>query len=352
MHHFDYEDKPADYLKPEIVALIASIREYKGRQVFLAEAHGDDLRGLMPAARIRSTGASNRIEGIVTTEQRLVDLVLEKTAPRNRFEEEIAGYRDVLDTIQHSFEHIPIQPGSILQLHRDLYAYTSSVGGEYKRSDNVIAERDDQGRLLVRFQPASALMTPAYMEGLCQAYREAMEAGLHDPLILIAMFILDFLCIHPFRDGNGRMSRLLTLLLLDRSGYRVGQYISLEELTEKTREVYYDALQASSIDWETNENSCLPFIRYFLGTLVKAYRELEKKVEGSPARATTKADRVKRTIDRQGSRITKREIMAANPDISKVTVERALADLVKSGFIKKAGAGPATAYIKVPGLTE
>jgi Fic family protein len=347
MHIFDYKDKPADYLLPEVVALIARIREHKGRQELFAESHVDELQNLLQVAKIQSTGASNRIEGIATTDRRLEDLVLLKVTPRNRSEEEIAGYREVLALIHEQYDHIPVRPGPILQLHRDLYSYSSSsTGGEYKRTDNIIAELDDKGQALVRFQPTSALKTPDYMERLCQAYGDAVKAGQHDPLILTAMFILDFLCIHPFHDGNGRMSRLLTLLLLYQSGYWVGKYISLEMLTERTKEVYYDALQASSMTWETNENSYLPFLRYFLGTLLKAYREFEGRVEDLLHGTASKADRVKRTIDQQAGKITKREILLLNPDISKVTVERALSNLLRSGYIEKVDAGPATGYIK------
>lgn len=347
MHRFDYKDKPGEYLSPEIVSLIALIREHKGRQELFLEAHQDELESLLLLARVQSTGASNRIEGISTTDRRLEDLVLKKSEPRNRSEEEIAGYREVLSLIHDSYDYIPVSPGPILQLHRDLYSYSSSsIGGEYKRTDNRIAELDDKGEILVRFQPPTAIQTPDCMEELCRAYREAIEAKKHDPLILTAMFILDFLCIHPFSDGNGRMSRLLTLLTLYQAGYLVGKYISLEMLTEKTKEVYYEALQESSEGWRDNQNSYEAFLRYFLGILVKAYRDFESRLEHLLFRKETKADRVKTTIDRMRGKISKREILNLNPDISKVTVERALSSLLKSGYIEKVGAGPATAYVK------
>ncbi len=348
MHLFDYQDKPAAYLTPPIVRLISEIREHKGRQDLFAEAHADELKALLQDARIQSISSSNRIEGIATSDKRMRELVLENAQPRNRPEEEIAGYREVLALIHENYEHIPIRPGTILQLHRDLYSYSpSSIGGSYKKTDNVIGEEDEKGQLHVRFQPSPAHLTAGHMESLCNAYNHALETSQHDPLILTALFLLDFLCIHPFTDGNGRMSRLLTLLMLYQSGYWVGKYISLERLTEKTKESYYDALQASSLHWQENRNTYEPFLRYLLGILIKAYNDFEKRVEHLIHRKGSKADRVKAVIDRTLGAISKREILDQCPDISQSTVERALASLVKAGYIDKVNAGPATAYVKV-----
>ncbi|NLO67198.1 MAG: Fic family protein [Bacteroidales bacterium] len=347
MHLFDYQNKPADYLTPEIVNLISTIREHKGRQDLFAEAHADELETLLQVAKIQSVGASNRIEGISTTDRRIREIVLDKSEPRNRSEEEIAGYREVLSLIHENYDHIPIQPNIILQLHRDLYSFSSSsMGGIYKKTDNLIAELDAQGRTLIRFEPTPAHLAPGQMEELCAAYEKAIQANRHDPLILTAIFILDFLCIHPFNDGNGRMSRLLTLLMLYRTGFWVGKYISLETLTEATKDSYYDALQSSSRHWKENKNTYEPFLRYFLGILIKAYREFEDRVEHLIHRKGSKADRVKAVFDRKLGKITKQEILTLLPDISQSTVERALANMVKEGYIRKVDAGPATGYVR------
>jgi len=164
---------------------------------------------------------------------------------------------------------------------------------------------------------------------------------------LIPMFILDFLCIHPFNDGNGRMSRLLTLLLLYKSGYIVGKYISIELLIEKTKDTYYEALQDSSLGWHEDENQYGSFVKYYLGVLLKAYKEFENRVEHLRYRKMSKPERIKAVIDQRVGKITKKEIMEYCPDISKVTVERTLTSLVKEGYVQKIGAGAATAYVKM-----
>ncbi len=348
MHIFDYQNKPADYLTPKTVNLISTIREHKGRQDLFAEAHADELEALLEVAKIQSVVSSNRIEGISTSDRRMREIVLSKSEPRNRSEEEIAGYREVLALIHENYDHIPIRPNSILQLHRDLYSFSRfSTGGIYKKVDNVIAEMDDEGRTLVRFKPTPAHLVSIQMDELCNAYGEAIKANQHDPLILTAIFILDFLCIHPFNDGNGRMSRLLTLLMLYQAGYWVGKYISLETLTEQTKDSYYDSLQSASWQWQENKNSYETFLRYFLGILIKAYNEFEERVEYLIHRKGSKADRVKSIFDRRLGKITKQDILTLCPDISQSTVERALANLVKDGYIRKVDAGPATGYVKV-----
>lgn len=347
MHYFDYKTKPLQCLTPEIVAMIANIHENKGRQELFIEANMDELNTLLDVAKIQSTGASNRIEGIFTSDKRLEELVCEKSEPRNRSEQEIAGYREVLATIHESYEYIIPRPNIILQLHRDLYSYSqSSLGGTYKNSDNEITEIDADGKKRTRFVPSPAYQTPEAMMNLCDAFLTMMEKNELDALILIPIFILDFLCIHPFNDGNGRMSRLLTLVLFYRSGYIVGKYISIEMLIEKTKDTYYDALQASSKGWHEDENRYEPFVRYYLGILLKAYDEFENRIEHLKYRRMSKPDRIKAVIDRKVGKITKKEIMENCPDISKVTVERTLTSLVKSGLIQKIGAGAATAYVK------
>ena len=347
MHEFDFINCPKNLLTPEVVALLTRLHECRGRQELFIEAEPDVLTALLEIAKIQSTDASNRIEGIYTTDERLKAIVQEKVEPRNRNEEEISGYRDVLATIHESYEFIAPRPNNILQLHRDLYSFSSNaVGGVYKNSDNVIAEKHADGTETVRFRPVPAFQTADAVQTLCDRYNEAIEAGTYDPLVLIPVFILDFLCIHPFNDGNGRMSRLLTLLLLYRAGFIVGKYISIEKLIEKSKDSYYEALQASSQDWHEDGNSYLPFLRYMLGIVVKAYNEFEDRVEHLRYRKISKPERIKAIIERTPGKITKKELSQACPDISLTTIERTLADLVNVGFIEKTGRGKGTAYVK------
>ena len=348
MRDFDYIASPAKLLTPEIVQMVGSIHEHKGKQELFLEANIDELKTLLEVALIQSTGASNRIEGIFTSDKRLEELVSQKAEPRNRSEQEIAGYREVLSTIHEGYEYINPRPNIILQLHRDLYSYSQgATGGRYKNSDNVIAETDAEGHQKARFIPVPAFQTAEAMEELCTRFLEAWEADCIDKLVLIPMFILDFLCIHPFNDGNGRMSRLLTLLLFYKAGYIVGKYVSMEMLIEKTKETYYEALQTSSAGWHEGENSYEPFVKYYLGIMLKAYNEFESRVEHLKHRSLSKPDRIKAVIDNKVGKITKKEIMELCPDISKVTVERTLTDLVKSGYIAKVGAGPSTGYVRI-----
>ena len=303
------------------------------------------MSDLLEVAKIQSTEASNRIEGIITTDDRLKKIVRDKTMPKTRGEKEIAGYRDVLATIHESHDYIPPKPSIILQLHRDLYKFSGkAIGGSFKNSDNVIAEELPDGQRIVRFEPVPTWETPEAVTALCNAFEEAMRDTELDPLLLIPMFILDFLCIHPFNDGNGRMSRLLTLLLLYRSGYIVGKYISIEKLISDTKETYYEALQASSYNWHEGTNDYAPFVTYMLGILVAAYRDLESRIELLTTKGLSKPDRVREIIKNHLGKITKSEIMEQCPDISQITVQRALADLLKSGEITKLSGGRYTSY--------
>lgn len=345
MRRFDYPTEYGRLLTPEIVALLTEIHDHRGAQARLAGQKEASLSQLVEIAKIQSTDASNRIEGIVTTDERLSKLVREKTMPKNRSEMEIAGYRDVLNTIHQSYHYIPPRTSVILQLHRDLYQYSPGAGGSFKNSDNVITERLPDGTKRIRFVPVPAWETPEAVDLLCAAYDEALQNPALDPLLLTAMFVLDFLCIHPFNDGNGRMSRLLTLLLLYRAGYSVGRYVSLEKHINDTKESYYEALQASSVGWHEGENDYAPFVRYLLGTIVAAYRELEQRVELLTAEGVSKPDRIRAMIREHSGKITKAEILTQCPDISQVTVQRALKDLLDSGDILKISGGRYTAYV-------
>lgn len=347
MRTFDYGTTKQELFIPEIVNLLSAIHEYKGKQELFIEAQPDVLKAMLEVAKIHSTGASNRIEGIYTSEARLTELVKEKAEPKNRNEQEIAGYREVLNTIHESYEYIVPRSNLILQLHRDLYSYNpSSIGGHYKSLDNLIEEVDSLGQHRVRFQPLPAYDTPEAMENLCNTFLKSLDERKIDPLLLIAMFILDFLCIHPFSDGNGRMSRLLTLLLLYRQGYIVGKYISFEMIIEKTKESYYDALAQSSQGWHEENNSYVPFVKYYLGIVLNIYKEFESRVEYIRTKGVTKADRIRNIFAGKISKITKTELSELCPDISVTTIEKALSDLLKEGYILKVGAGRTTAYIR------
>ena len=346
MRSLNYKSEYKKLLTPEIVSYLAQIHEQKGQQNLFIEAQKDALSELLEIAIVQSTESSNRIEGIITTNDRLKKLVKNKTMPRNRSEQEIAGYRDVLSSIHEHYEYLPVRPGYILQLHRDLYKFSSTaIGGVFKNVDNVIAEELPDGTKKVRFEPVSAWETPQAMEGLCQAYHDAVADAELDPLLVIPMFVLDFLCIHPFNDGNGRMSRLLTLLLLYRSGYFVGKYVSIEKLIADSRGAYYDALQLSSAGWHEGENDYLPFVRYMLGVLLAAYREFGQRAEVLLSRGLSKPDRVRAFIRSTTGPVTKAQILDQCPDVSQKTVERALADLLNKGAIIKIGGGRYTSYV-------
>ena len=345
MRAFDFKKEYQKLLIPEVVALLSQIHEHKGQQNLFIEAKKDVLSELLEIAKIQSTEASNRIEGIITTDDRLKKIVRDKTIPKNRSEREIAGYRDVLSTIHDSYDYIPVRPGMILQLHRDLYKYSgSAIGGNFKNSDNVIAEELPDGTKQVRFQPVPAWETAEAMTVLCDALNEALGNEEMDPLLLIPIFILDFLCIHPFNDGNGRMSRLLTLLLLYRSGYIVGKYISIEKIIADGKDTYYKVLQQSSYDWHEGTNDYLPFVRYMLGIIVAAYRDFSTRVELLTTKGLSKPDRIREVIRGTTGKITKAQIMEKCPDISHITVQRALAEMMSNNEIIKIGGGRYTSY--------
>lgn len=346
MRTYEYNKKWQQLLTPEIVTMLSQIHEFKGEQNLFIEAQSDTLTQLVEIAKIQSTEASNKIEGIFTSDERLKKLVTNKTTPRSRNEQEIAGYRDVLSTIHDSYEFIPVRPSIILQLHRDLHKFSGkSIGGAYKNADNVIAEEDNEGNRFVRFQPIPAWETPDSIEALCDAFDDAIARNEADPLLIIPMFILDFLCIHPFNDGNGRMSRLLTLLLLYRAGYIVGKYISIEKVIETTKDTYYEALQSSSQGWHEEENDYAHFVRYMLGVILSAYRDFSSRVRVLTTSGMSKPDRIREIIKDTLGKITKTEIMQKCPDISQVTVQRTLNDLIKNGDIIKIGGGRYTSYI-------
>ena len=346
MKTFDYTCIPQDLMQPDIIKTISAIHEYKGRQELYLEAKTDVLGTMCEIARIQSTDASNRIEGIFTSNKRLNELMAQKTEPKSRNEAEIAGYRDVLATIHDSYDYIDLKPGVILQFHRNLYRHTQSAfAGNWKDSDNAIVEFDAQGNQTVRFKPLPAIATPDAVAMLCEAYDNALRKGTYDPLLLACLFTFDFICIHPFNDGNGRMSRLLTLLLLYRSGYLVGKYVSIEHEIEATKETYYEALQQSSPGWNEGKNTYAPIVRYLLGVILAAYHDFEDRVQGLAVGKPTKAERIEAIFSRKVGKVTKADIQAEYPNISQTTVERTLKSLLDSGKIAKIDSGRATGYV-------
>lgn len=331
----------------ETINYIGLIHEYKGRQELYLEQNPEELDRLIELSKIQSTESSNEIEGIVTTNQRFVQLMKDKTTPKNRSEKEIKGYRHVLDIIHTNFDHIPITPSMILQLHRELYKFSEErFGGKFKDSPNEIDAIAKDGTKTVLFRPLEPFETPEAIEKLCKEYDKAIHQYRIDPLIVIPVFIHDFLCIHPFNDGNGRMSRLLTTLLLYQNGYEVGKYISLEKKIQITKSDYYDALQASSRGWIEGKNDDTPFIQYLLGTILAAYRDFEDRVNIVGKKMSAR-ETVEKAVCSKIGKFTKADIVELCPEISKGSVEQTLKKLCDEGKIKKEGVGKATFYYTV-----
>ncbi len=346
MDQFDYNKIIPTLMVPEVVSSLGNIREHRGKQALYAAIRPDILNSLVETAKIQSTGSSNRIENISTSDKRLRELMIDKVEPRNRDEREIAGYRYVLDLIHENYEAIPVKPVTILQLHRDLYRFSDTAyAGKWKDTDNVIAERSATGEMVARFRPTSAIGTPSAMERLCAEYDEQIEEGIHDPLLVSLLFTFDFVSIHPFNDGNGRMSRLLTLLLLYQNGYTVGKYISLEKEIERTKSTYYETLAASSVGWQEGTNNYLPFVTYLLGIITACYKELDERFAFLTSTSNNE-DMLRSYFEGVLGAVTKREIMEANPSMSQRTIERILQKLQAEGVIEKVGAARATAYRK------
>ena len=346
MRNFDYSELAKRSWDSEIIGLVAQIHEYKGRQELYLKQKPAELDRLIEIAKVQSTEASNEIEGIRTTNTRLLQLVKDKTTPRNRDEEEIMGYRDVLNTIHENFEYIPITSNYILQLHRELYKYShKSIGGTFKNSQNYISATDANGNEFVLFTPLPPYETPVAIETICDSYNRIIASQDIDALLLIPVFIHDFLCIHPFNDGNGRMSRLLTTLLLYRSGYVIGRYISLESKIAKNKNIYYDAMERCQKGWYENNEDPAPFIKYLLQTILAAYRDFEERValvdEKLPA-----IEMVRRAVYNKIGKFTKSEVMELCPTISKASVENSIKQLVEQGLLLKHGSGRSTFYTR------
>ena len=346
MRSFDYSDLKSKTWDNEILSLVAQIHEYKGRQELYLKQKPEKLNKLIEIAKIQSTEASNEIEGIRTTNARLKQLMEDKTAPRNRDEEEIIGYRDVLNTIHENYENIPIRTNYILQLHHDLFQYSEKgIGGHFKNTQNYISAADAEGREFVLFTPPAPCETPAAIDAICESCNRVIDTQEIDALILIPIFIHDFLCIHPFNDGNGRMSCLLTTLLLYRKGYVIGKYISLESKIAKNKNLYYDTLEVCQRGWYENQEDSAPFIKYLLRTILAAYRDFEERVDLVSEKRTA-AEIVRRAVYGKIGKFTKRDIMELCPTIGKTSVESSIKKLVDRGVLVKHGSGRSTFYTR------
>ena len=347
MRTFHYSTIREQKWDMEILGLVAAIYKEAGKQERYLKERPEELEKLVEIAKVQSTEASNAIEGIVTTNTRIRQLVEEKTTPRNRDEQEIAGYRDVLNLIHENFDVIPITQNYILQLHKILYSHMNNpMAGRTKSVQNYISATYPDGHVETLFTPLAPYETPEALDRICQEYDRAIGNMEVEPLILIPVFIHDFLCIHPFTDGNGRMSRLLTTLLLYRSGFYVGKYISLEAKIAKNKNLYYEALGQAQIGWHEGTEDVVPFIKYLLGTILSAYKDfadrfalVEKKL---PA-----LEMVRRASMEKVGRFTKQDIRELCPSLSISSIEGALRKLVASGELKREGSGKSICYYRL-----
>ena len=349
MRSFDYSKLAEKTWDTDILNLVAKIHECKGRQDLFLRQKPVELNRLVEIAKIQSTESSNKIEGIVTTSTRMKQLFEEKVAPKNRDEDEIMGYRDVLTTIHESSEYIPIRPSYILQLHRDLLKRAGfSHAGHFKSVQNYINETKSDGTVITMFTPVAPYDTPGAVENLCNVYEQAVANEKIDSLLLIPVFICDFLCVHPFNDGNGRMSRLLTLLLLYKNGYSVGKYISIEKQIEKTKDHYYDALKEADAGWHEEENDPTHFIRYMLQVILACYTEFEERVGmmSKSGSASTAYDIVKKYTEEKIGKFTGADVVANCPSIGRSSALAALKKLTEEGQIIRRGSGRSTFYVR------
>ena len=346
MRTFNYSLIKDNKWDSELLGLIAAIYKEAGKQEMYLKQKPQELEKLVEIAKIQSTEASNAIEGIVTTNTRIRQLMEEKTTPRNRDEKEIAGYRDVLGLIHESFDAIPITQNYILQLHKILFSHLGNpAAGKTKTVQNYISATFPDGHTETLFIPLAPYETPEALDRICEEYNRVIGNAELEPLIAIPVFIHDFLCIHPFNDGNGRMSRLLTTLLLYRSGFYVGKYISLEAKIAKHKDLYYDALSASQNGWHEGSDDPVPFIKYLLGTILAAYRDFEDRFALVEVKRSA-LDMVKLATQYKIGRFTKQDIRELCPSLSISSIEGSLRKLVDNGEIKREGSGKNTFYYR------
>ena len=350
MHTFRVLDQQIGLVPAAIARTLGAVDTARGREEAFRLQRPQILEALVDVARIQSTEASNAIEQVVAPRKRIEALVAEKTTPRNRSEAEIAGYRAVLDLIHDSALQIPFRPPVVEQLHRNVYQYTAVPAGRWKTIDNSIDEELPDGTRRVRFQTVAAAETPAAMDELHRRFLDTRDAGEHHPLLLIGAYVFDFLAIHPFRDGNGRMARLLTLLLLYQSGYGVGRYVSLERLVNDAKEGYYESLQAAGVGWHEDRHTIWPWLEYLLGILVAAYREFEDRVGllGDGRGAKTAA--IERFVrDRISDQFTIADVRDASLGASDSLIGKILARLRDEGVIEPLGTGRSAKWRRLPG---
>ena len=347
MRTFNYSLIKDNKWDSELLGLIAAIYKEAGKQEMYLKQKPQELEKLVEIAKIQSTEASNAIEGIVTTNTRIRQLMEEKTTPRNRDEKEIAGYRDVLGIIHESFDAIPITQNYILQLHKILFSHLGNpAAGKTKTVQNYISATFPDGHTETLFIPLAPYETPEALDGICEEYNRVIGNAELEPLIAIPVFIHDFLCIHPFNDGNGRMSRLLTTLLLYRSGFYVGKYISLEAKIAKHKDLYYDALSASQNGWHEGSDDPVPFIKYLLGTILAAYRDFEDRFALVEVKRSA-LDMVRLATQYKIGRFTKQDIRELCPSLSISSIEGSLRKMVDNGEIKREGNGKSTFYYRI-----
>lgn len=347
MRNFNYSLIRDQKWDSDVLGLIAAIYKEAGKQELYLRKRPEELEKLVEIAKIQSTEASNAIEGIVTTNTRIRQLVEEKTTPKNRDEQEIAGYRDVLNVIHDSFDAISITRNYILQLHKMLYSHMNNpLAGQTKNVQNYISATYPDGHVEILFTPLAPFETPEALDRICEEYNRVIGNMELEPLIAIPAFIHDFLCIHPFNDGNGRMSRLLTTLLLYRSGFYVGKYVSLEAKIAKNKDLYYEALAACQIGWHEGTEDIVPFIKYLLGTILAAYKDFEDRMALVEIKLPA-LEMVRRASLNKIGRFNKQDMRELCPTLSDSSIEGALRKLVASGELKKEGKGKNTCYFRL-----
>jgi Fic family protein len=347
MRNFNYSEIRNQKWDSDILRLIAAIYKEAGKQELYLKQRPQELEKLVEIAKIQSTEASNAIEGIVTTSTRIKQLVEEKTTPKNRDEQEIAGYRDVLNIIHESFDAIPVSRSYILQLHKVLYSHMNNpMSGRTKSAQNYISASYPDGRAEILFTPLNPFETPEALDRICEEYNRVIGNMEAEPLITIAVFIHDFLCIHPFNDGNGRMSRLLTTLLLYRNGFYVGKYISLEAKIASNKDLYYSALSKSQHGWHEGTEDVVPFIKYLLGTVLAAYRDFEERFSLVETKLPA-LEMVRRASMNKIGRFNKQDIRELCPMLSDSSIEKAFRDLIFVGELKREGKGKGTCYYRL-----
>lgn len=347
MRIFDYKKIGEKTWDSEILRLVAAIYKAAGKQVLYLAQRPEDLDKLVAIAKVQSTEASNAIEGIVTTNLRVRQLVSEKTSPKNRNEAEIAGYKDVLSLIHENFDAIPLTKNYILQLHKILYNHLpNAMAGRTKDVQNYISASYADGTTKTLFTPLASYETEEALERICEEYNRSVGNLELEPLLAIPIFIHDFLCIHPFNDGNGRMSRLLTTLLLYRNGFYVGKYISLEAKINRHKDLYYDALQSSQEGWHEGTEDFMPFVKYILGTILSAYKDFEDRMEIVETKLPAK-EMVRRAVNHKIGYFTKQDIMELCPSLSISSIEGGLRELVNEGVIRREGQGKSIRYVRL-----